>query len=125
MKRQELWQEQYRCRRYMEHLNENDLHQRLDDVLSNLINLNEKGQLIPRPHQIDGEYWMILWTHILEEFNLRGTGLPPLKSLLLAHFPKFRQSSASKAAAAIKDKLLVEGKYLYKYGKEKLLRPAL
>lgn len=125
MKRHKLWREQYRHRRYMEYLNENDLHQRLDDVLSNLLNLNEKGQLGPRPNQIDGEYWMILSTHILEEFSLRGIGLPPFNSLVLAHFPKFRQSSASKAAVAIRGKLLVEGKYLYKYGKEKFLRPAL
>lgn len=125
MKRHEFWREQYRCRRYMEHLNDQDLKQRLVDVLANLLNLNEKGQIMLRSHQKDGERWMILWTDILEEFRLRESGLPPLNSLVLAHFPKFGQSSALKAAAAIKNKLLYPDKYLVKYGTEKFLQQSL
>lgn len=55
----------------MEYLSREELVDRTKDVLANMTTLTEKGQL--GLHGLDevGQYWMIIWTQVLEEFVLR------------------------------------------------------
>ena len=55
----------------MEHLKEGDLQQRAKDVFINLTLLNEESKISPPKLSSDTEKWMILWTHVLEEFVIR------------------------------------------------------
>ncbi len=76
MRRHELWRQQYRLSgRYMQHLKEEELQQRARDVFNNLIQLNHEPKIsLPVPRE--GEKWMILWTHVLEEFVIRFGPFP-------------------------------------------------
>lgn len=60
----------------MEHLSPTELLQRLRDVMNNLVNITPDGKL--GFHKVDpaGEAWMARFTHVLEEYALRGQGLP-------------------------------------------------
>jgi len=124
LKRHEIWRAQYRVRRYMEHLDETALEQRLRDVITNLTILSEAGQLSLRPVPREGEQWVILWTHILEEYALRGIGLPASTSPEGILLPKTTWPDAPRAAKAIKGRNLTPGTYLVKYGKERYIRQA-
>lgn len=115
-KRVDVWREQYRARRYLEHVSEEDLGQRLRDIVNNSIILTEKGQAAPRSPAEGGGYWMMKLTHIREEYLLRGHDYPDnvLKGITL---PKFTYPEPPKSAIAIKGKDFIRGKYLIKYGK--------
>jgi len=120
-KRVDVWRELYHARRYLEHVSEEDLGQRLRDIVNNSIILTEKGQAAHRSPAEGGGYWMMKLTHIREEYFLRGHDFPDnvLKGINL---PKFTYPEQPKSAIAIKDKNLETGKYLVKYGKIEYLR---
>jgi len=63
---------------------------------------------------------LILWTHILEEYALRGLGLPAMSGRDEVLLPKASWLRAPRAADAIKEKQLISGNYLVKYGGEYL-----
>lgn len=123
-KRVDIWREQYHSRRYLQHVSEEDLGQRLRDIVNNSIILTEKGQAAPRLPSEGGGYWMMKLTHIREEYFLRGHDFPDnvLKDINL---PKFTYPEPPKSAMAIKGKDLATGKYLIKYGKVEHLRKIL
>jgi hypothetical protein len=73
MKRHEWWRMQYRKRRYMEYLDDAGLAVRFHDVMKNSLTLTEKGQIGLLSEPIT---WLELFTHVLEEYGLRG-GIPP------------------------------------------------
>lgn len=124
MKRYEMWRMQYRARRYMEHLTEQELEQRVRDVLLNQMVLTEENKIGLPPINGEGEYWMIMWTHLLEEFLIRYGPYPAgfnrgfIKDLKI---PDPRSPLASKACAEVKRLQIVPDKYVFKYGKFKWL----
>ena len=71
MVRHEIWRQEYRKHRYMEYLSCEELVDRTKDILANMTTLTEKGQLGLHGLGTVGQYWMIIWTHLLEEFVLR------------------------------------------------------
>jgi len=128
LKRHELWRQQYRLRRYMEHLKEDDLQQRAKDVFNNLTLLNEESKISLPKLSSETETWMILWTHVLEEFVIRFGPYPSgfttgfMKDVRI---PDPRSTLASKAANAVRTTSLPRGDYFFKYGKFKYLKQAL
>jgi hypothetical protein len=103
----------------MEHISEESLETRFQDILSNLTALNLKGQISLHERQSGGEYWMVLWAHILEEHGLRGRGLPVARSIGRTRLPKATAPSLPKGALLC-ERLLkeLEGTaYLVKYGR--------
>ena len=128
MKRHEFWRQQYRLRRYMEHLKEHELQQRASDVFNNLILLNEESKIGLPKITNESEKWMILWTHVLEEFFIRFGPYPngfTTGFMKNARIPDPRSSLAPKAAKAVKNTSLPDGDYLFKYGKSQNLKQAL
>ncbi len=62
MKRHELWRLQYRSRRYLEYLSEEDLITRFNDVFINQLLLNEELKISFHQVNEEGIYW---WTTLL------------------------------------------------------------
>lgn len=120
-KRVDVWREQYHARRYLEHVSEEDLGQRLREIVNNSIILTEKGKAGIRSPAEGGGYWMMKLTHIREEYFLRGRDFPDnvLKGINL---PKFTYPDPPKSAIAIEGKDFIRGKHLVKYGKVEHLR---
>lgn len=121
MKRHELWRLQYRQKRYMEHISQDDLDKRIEDVFRNSLTLTEEGKIGLRQISSDGEYWMIMWTHLLEEMSLRGSGIPHANMFPPETFPKTTWPHAPSAAKALKGREFEDGRYLFKYGKNEHL----
>jgi hypothetical protein len=127
MKQQEIWQMQYRNRRYMKYLTANDLQQRFVDVLSNLTVLSPKGLISLHDWQGRGAYWMSLFADIQEEYALRGEGLPARDTLKEMRLPRATAPKPPKSAWICEPLLKeLEGTaYLVKYGKAIHLQRAL
>lgn len=71
MKRHEMWRGQYRSRRYVEHLADDEVRQRAKDVFLNMLVITEEAKIGLPPINPESTCWMILWTHVLEEFVIR------------------------------------------------------
>lgn len=120
MQRHELWRLQYRSNRYMQHLDEAALQQRAKDVFLNLLTITEQNKIGLPPIQ-EGEEWMVLWTEVLEEFDIRygpypagfENGVITNQSLPLPNAPLAEK--AARAVMAAKVNGLEKGSYLVKY----------
>ena len=55
----------------MEFLSHDELRVRTKEILDNMLILSDKGQISLHGRNDIGIYWMIKWTHALEEFALR------------------------------------------------------
>ncbi|MFH6839473.1 hypothetical protein [Providencia sp. 2024EL-00732] len=126
MKRHELWRNEYRQHRYMEHLSDDELQTRTKDIISNMSTLTPKGQIGLHDINDTGIFWMIKWTHIVEEFGLRYGPYPNgftsgfLKDVPIVN-PTYPEIPASKKIIDQVDGLK-EG-YVYKFGKSTHLMP--
>ena len=112
----------------MEHLKEDDLQHRAKDVFNNLILLNEESKISLPKLSSETEKWMILWTHVLEEFVIRFGPYPAgFTTGFMKHvrIPDPRSPLAPKAASAVKTTSFPQGDYLFKYGKSKYLKQVL
>lgn len=127
IKRHELWRLQYRSRRYLEHLSQDELITRFNDVFTNQLLLNEQLKISFHPINEEGEYWMIIFTHILEEFVLRGYKPPePIgERFQEVQIPKYDWAGLPKAVESFKKINLVQGQFLLKYGKYEYLQSCL
>ena len=113
--RNELWRLQYRQRRYLKQANEDALSQRLKDVIGNLTTLSSDGRIGVLPIGPDGVQWMTLFTHLHEEYLLRGQQLPPRAGL---HIPTPTAPGQPPPSAALNGILLPRpGQALVKLGK--------
>src|SRR6185312_5932524 len=125
MTRHQYWRAEYRQRRYLEHVNQDELEERVRDITTNILSLGPAGQLHPVGGGTGGtDYWIILFTHVLEELSIRNGGFRPgfMKN---AYIPKASWPNIPKAALALGDRQFEPGRCLFKFGKEKHLRQAL
>lgn len=76
IRQHEVWRLEYRQRRYLRLASEDALDQRFRDVFNNLMTLTPEGKVGILPVTEAGVWWMTLFTHLLEEYELRGRGLP-------------------------------------------------
>jgi hypothetical protein len=95
-------------------------------LLNNSIYLNEKGQIAP--FTIDTEYWLELWTHLLEEYKRRG-GIPAGLGRDANGRPIIPMPTHPKPPRGFR---LLQGRpldpsaeYLFKFGRAKYLRETL
>jgi len=122
MKRHEVWRREYRRNRYMEYLTKAELDKRAEDIFRNFLLLTPEGKIGLRPISSGGKYWIILWTHLLEELSLRGTSLPSADVFAPETFPNATWPHAPRAAVALKSANFRESPALVKYGKKEYLR---
>jgi hypothetical protein len=127
MERHERWRTAYRASRYMEHLTESEVQQRAKDIFLNLMVLTEENKIGLPPIDAEGCHWMVLWTHILEEFMIRYGPYPAgFENGFITDLRTPRPDSplATKAAQVVKAadlKELQPGSFLVKYGKYQYL----
>lgn len=118
MKRHELWRMQYNDERYMIPLDQEELDVRFADFISNVSTLSDEGLI-----SIQKE-WMEPWTHMLEEYALRGIGLPDAQSIKDAIvFPRASNLELANRIRKQFPKGFPESFKLFKYGQKKYLRP--
>jgi hypothetical protein len=128
IKRSEMWRQQYRNHRYMEHLNIEELQQRAKGIYLNILVLTPEAKLGPVSLDDGGGYWMILFTHVLEEFKLRFGPYPAgfldgfMKDVKI---PDPTSPIALKAAEIVNRHNLQPGTYLAKFGKRCHIQAAL
>jgi hypothetical protein len=124
MELQQFWCLEYRDRRYLEHLSDNDLAQRARDIISNYTVLSDKGQISLQPVEEEGQLWIRLFTHICEEYRLRKKWFPAgfMKD---APIPQPTWPDLPKSVKALGDRKLEQGNFLVKYGECEFLRPTL
>lgn len=110
----------------MEYLSNEDLEERTKDVFFNMTILTPKGQIGLHDINNKGLYWIIKWTHILEEFQLRYGSFPNgftngfMKDAPTIN-PTYPNIPPSKLAIDRIDGL--KAGYIYKFGKSKFLDP--
>lgn len=85
MKRHEAWRAAYRASRYLKHASIESLERRSQDINSNMIDVNEKGQI--GPGDPTSTFWIELWTHILEELEIRQIPLLSTNLMTNEQFP--------------------------------------
>jgi len=74
--REELWDLRYRKRANLRHATEEQLRDRLFDIINNLRTLTLHNKIGLLPHDTGGEFWMSRFSHVLEELGSRGRGVP-------------------------------------------------
>jgi hypothetical protein len=86
MKRHEAWRAAYRMDRYLKRASIEALERRSQDIASNMLDVNEAGQLTPGNFR-NNMVWWELWTHILEELAIRGTEYGSVQLMTPDQFP--------------------------------------
>ena len=77
MKRHEMWRYRYRQARDLDHLNAEELSERIHDCINNIRTRAAGGRVgLRSPTEKAGEAWMTLFTEVLEECALRGYEYP-------------------------------------------------
>jgi hypothetical protein len=105
----------------MQHIDQNEIQQRVRDILTNITILTSEGKLGFLPLGQECVYWMRLWTDVLEELSLRGGGFTE-GFLEGTPIPNASWPALPRAVAALGNREFDSGKYLFKFGKEKHLR---
>ncbi len=120
MKRHEMWRLQYRQRRYMEYLNDAELKQRARDIFLNVTTINNENKIIPVPLNEGGDEWIILFTHICEEFKIRFGPYPAGFTdgfIKETPIPNPESRISSRACEIFKKLNPQSGSFLVKFGK--------
>jgi hypothetical protein len=122
---QEFYERQYRARRYLEHASDEELEQRLRDIMANMTGLNEAGQMSFLVGERQFEHLNMLFTHVLTEHQMRGRGFSAniMNNVML---PNATAPDIPKSVLALEGRTLPKaGTYLVKLGKEEHIRNAL
>jgi hypothetical protein len=123
MKVHESWRYNYRQRRYLQHASSDEIKQRLQDLMDNMCDFNADGKVAMKSLNEEGK-WTVLFTHVLEELDLRGESARP-ELLQGGHFDGRRYVNCKRAAELWRGHDLSIGTYLLKFSKLKYLRPLL
>jgi len=86
MKRHEAWRAEYRADRYLRNASIEAIERRSQDIASNMMGVNDAGQLTPGDPQ-KNMFWWIMWTHILEELAIRQAPYGSVKLMGPDQFP--------------------------------------
>ncbi|MFT5660998.1 MAG: hypothetical protein ACI9TV_001642 [Sulfurimonas sp.] len=123
----EQWRLSYRENRYMEYLNEDELMNRTNDILYNLLIVGENGKIsFRKTDDNDGKYWMILFTESLEEFVLRSESNPnEFEYDFIKKENIIKPDLETKALKAIKELNIDMSKSIYKFSQYEYNKNAL
>jgi hypothetical protein len=124
LKRHEFWRLEYRRRRYLEHTTEDDLRERMRDIICNITVLTNDGKIGFLALDDGGAYWIKTFTYVLEEYSLRGRGLPP-RFMKGASLPKPTWPQTPRAETLLKDAQFDPARNMVKFGKAKYLKDSI
>jgi hypothetical protein len=119
-----FWRRQYRQRRYLQYLTEDELVQRAKDILANQLTLTGGLKIGFYDFESEGDSLLQAFTHVLEELVLRGYVPPaPLAGKIAdAQIPKYDWPGLPKAIHHFRNIVLPRDGVLIKYGKTEHLR---
>jgi hypothetical protein len=129
MARHVVWRTRYRRDRYMENLSAEELVERHNDILSNIVEMTAERKIgiVMRDEHID--YWSEVLTQVYEEFVLRGYKPPqPFEEYFQKHPPQIPDLDYPGIEAAEdrwNEMNLAPGTFLVKLGKRQYLEPFL
>jgi hypothetical protein len=125
MEKHEFWRLAYRRDRYLEHASEPELMSRTRDIISNITELTYDGKIGLILPEAGGMYWMELFTYVLEELVLRGSGFQPefMKDAAVPK-PTFPIDPRAKSLLRQLGRGLANHPYVAKLGKAKYLEAA-
>lgn len=118
--RSDLWRQEYQARPYLEHLGEEDLNRRLDDVVANSLRTGPDGRIQLTPASEGGEVWLRLFAHAHVEMARRGVA--PNHRSVETHLLKWVDSISAEVVGRFSPQ---PDRYLVKYGEERFIRPML
>jgi hypothetical protein len=118
--RQEYWEMHYRMERYLRHLTDQELGTRFTEVMNNLMSLTEDQKIGIIRMDAEGDQLSASFAHVLEEYRLRGSGIPEdlIKEL---HLPNYEWPGIRIAFDAFNSLNVEPGTYLLKYSQAKYL----
>jgi hypothetical protein len=120
--RHEMWRRQYRARRYARHLSQPELNRRIRNVFLNMLRVNAEAKIGLGPVSDESKMWIELWTHVLEEMQMRHGPYPAGFTREILHsepFPNFASELAEKGAKTLSALGLKRGDVFIKFGKRK------
>jgi len=123
VKRQEKWEMQYRADRYLRHLTDEELGERLGVVTNNLMNLTHDQKITPIPMDQEGESVSAMYAHVMEEFRLRRSGIAD-HQIQQFRYPDYDWPGITKAYDAFNALNITPGEYLIKYSKQAFIQAA-
>lgn len=126
MSRHELWRQNYRINRDLDHLTPEELSERLHDCVNNMRTRTVRGKLGLLPmDQPAAEMWMSLFTEVLEECSLRGYPYPgPISNAGLRSSLEHAFDPIPDMDRVLVDFGLTTKPFLLKYGEMKWLKPS-
>jgi hypothetical protein len=122
MKRHEWWRQAYREDRYLEPYRIGELVRRAEIVTNNDLDLSDELKLTVFKSAQTYDYWLVAWTHLLEEFKLRAYN--PLDLFDKKMLPKIDWPGLSAGVRQFQRLNLKPGTFVIKYGEAKYLSPA-
>lgn len=115
----------YRENRYCRHLNQKELHQRIRDIVLNMLRLKPEAKIGLDPLEAGGKKAMEIWTHVLEEMTLRYGPFPNGFTRDIFHsepFPDLVGELGTKAASVLASRGLQLNEVFLKFGKAEHMR---
>ena len=127
VKRHEYWRAQYGQNRYLQDLDEEELHQRGRDAFNVNLTTNSEAKISLLHPQKFGSEAMERWTHYLEECSLRGFDYEQrmMKMRVKEAIPDLLGTNGRRAAKAIHESQTANAGKLFKFGKSKYLLPLI
>jgi hypothetical protein len=121
--RRERWEMLYRADRYLKHLTNDELAERLGIATNNLMNLTRGQQITPIAMDVEGDSITQTYFHVMEEFRLRGL-TPTDDQIQHFRFPDY-DWPLRQAGEAFDALNLSPGTFLIKYSKREFVEAAL
>jgi len=125
MQRHEMWRKLYRENRYCRHLSQQELNQRIRDLVLNMLRLTPEAKIGLPPLQPDGMKAIEIWTHVLEEMALRHGPHPNGFTQDIWHsepVPDLAGELGAKAASVLASKGFRSDEVFVKFGKAEHMR---
>jgi hypothetical protein len=120
--RHEAWRAMHRDRRYARHLTQTELNQRFRDIFINLLSLKTDGKISVLSNLDEMARWTELFTHMLEEFEIRHGPFPGGFTRDVLHsetFPDFVGALADRAVAVLAARHVSPENAFIKFGKRR------
>ncbi len=125
---QQMWEREYKEQRYLDHLSQEQLHRRAEDLMGNIVTLTTDSKIGCIPVIGDERALWRRWVHLLVEMHLRYGAYPAgfqkdWQSHML--YPNPRSSISQKAVSLVKQIQSLDKGCLFKYGKQEHLQRSI
>jgi hypothetical protein len=125
MPQSDAWRLAYRETRYLENKSADFINDRFKYLMANMLKLTDSGKLaFPDVKGPGGQIWEA-WTHIHEEYALRGTGLPAAGDIGLAPSVKPTYPNTPKGLANYQARTRRETGQIFRFSQRRHLQSAL